>query len=38
MTEGGQALEQVAQEGCGVSNTGDIPNPAGHKPEPPTVG
>ncbi|PKU32827.1 hypothetical protein llap_16869 [Limosa lapponica baueri] len=36
--KGGRALEQAAQGGCGVSISGDIPNPPGHVPVPPTQG
>ncbi|KAK4831197.1 hypothetical protein QYF61_015929 [Mycteria americana] len=35
--EGGQALAQVAQRGCGISILGDIQSPAGHGPEQPAV-
>jgi len=31
--EGGQAAEQFAQRGCGVSTLGDIQNPDGYIPE-----
>lgn len=30
--EGGQTLEQVAQQSCGVSICGDLQNPPGHSP------
>ena len=35
---GGQALEQVAQRGCGVSLTGDIQEPPGPTPVPCALG
>jgi len=36
--EGDGALEQAAQGGCGVSLSGDIPDPPGQGPLQPTVG
>jgi len=36
--EGDGALAQAAQGGCGVSFSGDIPNPPGQGPVQPTVG
>jgi len=37
-SEGDGALEQVAQGGCGVSFSGDIPDPPGQGPVQPAVG
>ena len=37
-SEGDGALTQAAQGGCGVSFSGDIPDPPGQGPVQPTVG
>ena len=37
-SEAGEALEQVAQGGCGVSFSGDIQDPPGHSPVQPALG
>jgi len=37
-SEGDGALAQAAQGGCGVSFSGDIPDPPGQGPLQPTVG
>jgi len=38
LSEGGGALEQAAQGGCGVSFSGGIQDPPGQGPVQPTVG
>ena len=37
-SEGDGALEDAAQGGCGVSSSGDIPDPPGQGPVQPAVG
>jgi len=37
-SEGDGALAQAAQEGCGVSFSGDIPDPSGQGPVQPALG
>ena len=37
-SEGGEALDQIAQGGCGVSFSGDIQDPPGWGPVQPAVG
>jgi len=37
-SEGDGALAQAAQGGCGVSFSGDIPDPPGHGPVQPALG
>ena len=37
-SEGAGALAQAAQGGCGVSFSGDIPDPPGHGAVPPALG